>query len=341
MRHFTIPIFIPELACPNRCVFCNQQKISGKLTQPTVDEVHKIIQAHLKTLPKNDSHIDIGFFGGNFTGISAEVQERYLQSVQQYLQTNQIQEIKLSTRPDYIDNKKLDLLKKYRVSCIELGAQSLDHEVLQASGRGHSVEDVERASDLIQNHGFELGLQMMIGLPLDTFEKSVDTAKKIVSLGAKNTRIYPTLVITDALLADLYRNGNYEPLSLNQAIDWVVELLPIFETASVKVLRIGLHPSEGLLNGDNLLAGPFHPAFGQLVESKYWGKRFEKELLQLFKYQIFKNKTLTIQTATRQRTAAIGFRAENKKELAKYFKEVHFVENSLFTKHQFCFNISG
>lgn len=266
MKHYTIPVFVPELACPNRCVFCNQNSISGCLEQPGMAEVAQIIEDRLKTIPKEGTHIEIGFFGGNFTGIEETLQRSYLSIAYKYLVSEAIQGIRLSTRPDYIDLSALGLLKEYGVSTIELGAQSLDDEVLKLAGRGHSVSDIEKASRLILENGFKLGLQMMTGLPGDTPDKSIRTAKKIIQLGAENTRIYPTLVIKDTQLAELWHNGSYKPQSLEEAVTLTATLLEIFKEAGVKVIRVGLHPSKELLEGGELLAGPYHPNFRQLAE---------------------------------------------------------------------------
>jgi histone acetyltransferase (RNA polymerase elongator complex component) len=228
MKHFTVPVFVPELACPNRCVFCNQNSISGCHRQPEPDEVVRIIEGRLKTIPVKGSVIEIGFFGGNFTGIEEDLQTLYLSIANMYLKQGRVQGLRVSTRPDYISTQSLDLLKKYNVTTIELGAQSLDEEVLKLAGRGHSVMDIERASEMILRYGFNLGLQMMTGLPGDTPEKSIATARRIIQLGASCTRIYPTLVIRDTELAQQWRNGTYSPQSLDEAVELSATLLEIF-----------------------------------------------------------------------------------------------------------------
>jgi histone acetyltransferase (RNA polymerase elongator complex component) len=164
-------------------------------------------------------------------------------------------------------------LKKYGVTTIELGAQSMDDEVLIQSARGHTAEDVEMASRLILAHGFRLGLQMMIGLPGDTLEKSVLTAKKIIDLGAVETRIYPVLVIRGTKMAEWYEEEKYQPLTMDATIAWLKELLPLFEEAGVEVTRVGLHSSEGLLSGKELVAGPFHPSIRELAMTEVWWDR--------------------------------------------------------------------
>lgn len=272
MRHYNIPVFITELACPNRCIYCNQRYISGQRQPVAVEEVVEIIERHLASF-QGSYDAQLAFFGGSFTGIDISLQEAYLQAVQPYILEGRISGIRLSTRPDYISKDILEILKHYNVKAIELGAQSLCDEVLRFCERGHSEQDVRTASRMIKSFGIELGLQMMIGLPRDSREKSVETANKIVALGADTTRIYPTLVIEHTRLAELYRSGNYTPLSLEEAVDIASELYQIFTAHSVKVLRVGLHPSEDLISGRELLAGPFHVSFRELVLSRIWRER--------------------------------------------------------------------
>ncbi|MBK7173173.1 MAG: radical SAM protein [Bacteroidales bacterium] len=335
MQHFTIPVFIPELACPNRCVFCNQQKISGTLCMPGNEEVIEIIEKRLETIPAGNA-VEIGFFGGNFTGIEPISQKNYLTIAKAYLDEGRICGIRVSTRPDYINNDALSLLKAYGVTTIELGAQSMDDNVLMYSGRGHTAEDVKKASALILENGFQLGLQMMLGLPGDTLEKAMNTAHQIIACGAGSTRIYPALVIKDTELEAHYHKGNYHPLSIEEAITWTKEIVKIFEQSSVKVLRIGLHPSEGLLSGKNLVAGPFHVAFGEMVSSALWKDEFEKEL-EVYPILSKANSYLKVEVPIGQVNAAIGHYALNKKMLLQHFKKVVFHENEELIGRQFLF----
>lgn len=318
MKHFTIPVFVPELACPNRCVFCNQNSISGCYHQPDVNEVIDIIESRLKTLHR-DVHIEVGFFGGNFTGIEEHLQQEYLSIAFKYLKEGKIHGIRLSTRPDYITIESLELLRQYGVTTIELGAQSLDEEVLKLAGRGHTVSDIEKASALILSHGFSLGLQMMTGLPGDTPDKSIATARKIISLGASNTRIYPTLVIKGTELAQLWLNGNYHPQTLNEAVELTATLLAIFKEGRVDVIRVGLHPSEDLVNGDDLLAGPFHVSFRQLAETELWRRRF-KQLVN----EKSQNSDIVIPVPEGELNNAIGYQGSNRAMLESHFKNVEF-----------------
>ena len=315
-KHFNIPIFIPELACPFQCIYCDQSKISGVDKLPDDDDIRDKIEGHLRTMPLG-ADIQLAYFGGNFTGIPIPQQEHYLKLVLPYIESGRISGIRLSTRPDYINDEVLALLKKYRVVNIELGAQSLDEEVLKKSHRGHTVDAVEIASRKIRDHGFSLGLQMMIGLPGDTLPKSLETAHRIVALVAEDTRIYPALVIRGTALENLYRQGKYQPMDLSTAVWWCSTIIPIFESSGVKILKVGLHPSEGLLSGDNLVAGPFYPSFRELVETQLWNDA----LMPLMKR---KGKSLEIEVGSGHLNTAIGHQARNKAMLKNNYGQVRF-----------------
>lgn len=328
-RHFNIPVFIPELACPHQCVFCNQRKISGTLVSPTIDEVDAKIRAYLATIPSEGSKVEIAFFGGNFTGIPIQEMTNFLKTASTYLQSGQVDSIRVSTRPDYINDEILSVLQRFGVHTIELGAQSLDDEVLQLSERGHTLADIEKASRSILSWGFSLGLQMMTGLPGDDAEKSIATAKKIVELGADNTRIYPTLVIKDTALADIYLKGKYQPLTITEAVDRVKPLIRIFEAANVTILRIGLHPSEGLLTGNDLLAGPFHVSFKELVLTDIW-----KDMLTPYGISSEK-KEINIFVPPTELNVAVGYQALNRKMLLQHFRKVKFLPDASLTDRNF------
>lgn len=328
LKHFTIPIFIPQLACPFQCVFCNQEKITSRGHIPDVNEVQSIIEEHLSTFPKGNKHIEIGFFGGNFTGIPIVDQEKYLQVAQPYLEKGIVKGIRLSTRPDYIDEMRLHLLKKHRVTTIELGAQSMDNEVLRQSARGHTAEDVEKASRMIISAGFRLGLQMMVGLPGDTLDKSVFTARKIIELGACETRIYPVLVIKGTKMAEWYDQGKYAPLSMEEAVLWVKTILPLFEEAGVEVTRVGLHSSAGLLSGKDLVAGPFHTSFRELAMSEVWWDRLNFLMEE-------KKSGVQISVHPSQYNFAIGYYGKNRKRLLQHFRDVIFIKNPSLKENQF------
>lgn len=281
MRYYNIPIFVPHEGCPFDCIFCNQRKITGQDTTANREEVFKVIEEHLKTLPKGEKHVEAAFFGGSFTGISAEKQEELLSVAKEFLDRGEIHGIRLSTRPDYISEEILNRLKKYGVTTIELGVQSMDDEVLLASKRGHTKEDVKRSAKLIKRYGFSLGLQMMTGLPCDTEEKSIKTAKEIIKLKPDIVRIYPTLVLKETKLCECYEKGEYSPQTLDEAITVCKKLIPMFEKKGIRVIRVSLATTEEIRDGASVVAGPYHPAFRELSEGEIY---FDKILKLLKKY---------------------------------------------------------
>ena len=287
---------------------------------PSNDEIRETIEKYLTTFPIHGIK-KLGFFGGSFTGMSVAEQNQYLDIVLPYIESGKIESIMLSTRPDYISEEKLDNLKRYKIETIELGVQSLDDEVLRKSGRGHNAEDVKKAAALILKKGFKLGLQMMIGLPGDSFEKTMQTAQGIIGLGAHCTRIYPTLVIQDTPLETIYKSGKYMPLSITEAVDWCKHLMKLFIENNVTILRMGLHPSEGLITGNSLVAGPFHVSFKELVLTALWKDIIEENIKEK------SGEKLMIEVSSTSINAAVGYQSANKKHLQKKFKFVTFKIN--------------
>ena len=330
MKHYTIPVFIPQLACPFQCVFCNQKKISGHIHIADTGEVKKTIELYLSGFKQKERHVEVGFFGGNFTGIPLAEQEKYLKAVQPYFEKGLVHGIRLSTRPDYINWKVLDLLSENNVTTVELGAQSLNDGVLKASFRGHTVRQVKEASEMILRKGMKLGLQMMIGLPEDTLEKSMETARKIKDFGATNTRIYPTLVIKDTALHVWYKQGRYKPLSLDEAVLWSKHLLLYFEKENINVIRMGLHPSEGLISGDELVDGPFHPSFRELVLTELWW-----DILKKLITGENRNFNLILKVPGRQVNYATGYGGKNKRRLLQHFKTLKILPSEHLTGRNF------
>ena len=273
-RQYIIPIFVPHLGCPNDCVFCNQKSISGQVKQMKAEDVKKIIEEHLKYINRENSKIEIAFFGGSFTAIEETKQIELLKAANEYISKGLVQSIRISTRPDYINKKILKTLKKYHVKTIELGVQSSNDYILARAGRGHNFKDVIKASKLIRWHGFTLGHQMMVGLPESTSSDDINTAKDLVKLKPKIVRIYPVLVIKNTKLEKLYENGEYKALTVIQAVETCKELVKIFSKKNIEVIRIGLQPTDTISDISNekseVVAGPFHPAFRQLVESGLW-----------------------------------------------------------------------
>jgi len=276
-KHVNIPVFISHEGCPNDCVFCNQRKITAKPEPMTLDEVSGQIETYTSTLDDR-TYIELAFSGGSFTGIAAQLQERYLKLAYEYKKAGKLQAIRLSTRPDYISSEILDRLKRYGVDTIELGVQSLDDEVLKASNRGHLTLDVYQAVALIKTYGFQLGIQLMVGLPGDTKERAVLSSKLAALLKPDFVRIYPTLVIKETELLRLCYQGGYHPLSIEEAVDWTKDMYQVFLRNHIPVIRIGLQPTDLIAEGKEVLYGPFHPAFRQLVESAYFLDRLRSKL---------------------------------------------------------------
>lgn len=330
-KHCNIPIFIPQLACPHQCVFCNQEKISVTFSVPKPNEIAAIIDAYLETIP-NNTEINIAFFGGSFTGIPKIEMIAYLEAAYAYVKAGKVQGIRLSTKPDYITDDILDILEKYGVTSIELGAQSTNNKVLLKSGRGHKFDVIENAVHLIRKRNFELGLQMMLGLPYDTLALSIQTAKDIVSLGADTTRIYPTVVIKGTALEKMYERGDYKVLSLEEAILWSKEVLKIFNAASVKVLRVGLHPSEELVLEKSLVAGPIHPSFKEMVLTDLWGDILYEKLE--------KKGQLIVSVSANQLNYAIGYKGKNRNDLKMKGYDINFVADSYLKDFELnvCYN---
>ena len=283
-KQYIIPIFVPHLGCPNDCVFCNQKSISGQTKQVTKEDVKEIIEEHLKYI-KKDSKVEVAFFGGSFTGIEEEKQEELLSAAYEYIKQKKLESIRISTRPDYIDKKILKRLKKYKVKTIELGVQSANDYILKKAGRGHTFSDVEKASKLIRWYGFNLGHQMMVGLPESTTVDEINTAKQLIKLKPKMVRIYPVLVIKNTKLEKDYNNGKYKPLTVTQAVEVCKELVKLFTKKNIEVIRIGLQPTDTITDPENekseVVAGPFHPAFRQLVESGMWYDVIVEKIKQL------------------------------------------------------------
>jgi histone acetyltransferase (RNA polymerase elongator complex component) len=316
-KHYNIPVFIPNLACPNQCIFCSQKNIAGIEKLPSHEEIQNTVKKYLSTIPEN-SETEIAFFGGTFTGLPVAEQEKYLQSVQGYIKEGRINGIRISTRPDCINTDNLSLLKTYNVTAIELGAQSMDDEVLKLSRRGHTSNDVIKSSAIIKDAHISLGLQMMIGLPGDTLDKTIYTARKLAGLSPDTARIYPALVINDTELEQMYLEKKYVPLSLKEAVAWSSRVLQIFEDHEINVIRVGLHPSEGLLSGKSFIAGPFHPSFRELVLTEIWRKLLEPFL------QLPEKEELILSVRHEEYNYAIGYEGANKKMLAEKFRTVLF-----------------
>jgi histone acetyltransferase (RNA polymerase elongator complex component) len=279
-----VPIFVPHMGCPHQCVFCNQTSITGcdpddvlSSIVRRIEEVHGEV-AHrppshgsaadpLRVQPRKPLRRQIAFYGGSFTGIEKKVQIQLLSAAQPLIRKGLIDSIRVSTRPDYIDPQALALLKTYGVRTVELGVQSMAEEVLRRSRRGHTTDDVLQAVDMLHGCGFKVGIQIMVGLPGDDMGRNAYTVDRVIQLNPHFVRIYPTLVLKGTLLEKWYRSGRYRPLSLNGALDLCKRAFLKFTRAGIPVIRLGLQSSPELETKDCVVAGPYHPAFGHLVES--------------------------------------------------------------------------
>ncbi len=259
-----IPIFIPHIGCPHDCVFCNQKRIAGVMRAPTEREVEDIILDGLRNTGKEAP--TVAFYGGSFTALSEPLMRGYLGAVSEFIESGKVCGIRLSTRPDCIDEAILSLLSEYGVKTIELGVQSMSDTVLEKAGRGHTAKDAICASRLIKEHGFELILQMMAGLPGSTHEEDIKTAKALCDIHPDGVRIYPVVVIRDTMLEEMWKSGEYEPITVEEAAELGGELLSIFAAENIPVIRFGLNPTDDLSGGD-ALAGAYHPALGELAQS--------------------------------------------------------------------------
>lgn len=274
-----LPIFIPHAGCPHQCVFCNQKTISGQKSA-AVPEAKSQIERWLKWLkPSKDN--EAAFYGGSFTGLDLVLQKELLALTDALIKQGVIGSVRLSTRPDYIDAERLELIQAHHVELVELGVQSMDDEVLQKAERGHTAEAVYKAHKLLREHGFKTGVQLMVGLPGQDFASVQQTAAEVAQLKPDIARIYPVLVIKDTPLAASYARGEYEPLNLEDAVEQGAYVYKVLTKAGIKVIRIGLQPDEELCTPGNIVAGPFHPSMGELVKSRVLRNHFTPILQEL------------------------------------------------------------
>lgn len=278
MKHANVAIFVPHNGCPHCCSFCNQVKITGKQSQPLPEDVIKAAEIAVNTPNYNSAFSEIAFFGGSFTAIKRDYMVSLLEAAYRYVKKGSFKGIRISTRPDYIDDEVLQILKLYGVTSIELGAQSMCNDVLKANRRGHSAEDVVKSSALIKKYSFELGLQMMTGLYKSTSEKDIYTAQRICRLKPKTVRIYPTIIMQDTDLADYYNNGTYKTYTLEETVELCADLLTMFEENSIDVIRLGLHSTQDITKG--MVAGPWHPSLGELCFARVYRNSIEDYIIK-------------------------------------------------------------
>ena len=310
-KEYIIPIFVPHYGCPNDCTFCNQVKISGKQTDVTAKDVKDTIEFYLKNFKDDSRYVEVAFFGGSFTAIDSKLQEELLGAAYEYIKDKKVNSIRISTRPDCIDRETLKRLKKYKVKTIELGVQSSNNYILSKSKRGHTFEDVKKASRMIRFRRFTLGHQMMVGMQESTALDELNTAKDLIKLKPKLVRIYPVLVIKGTELAKEYSKGNYTPLTVEQAVSRCKDITYLFRKHNINVIRIGLQNTEEISDpknkGSEVLAGPYHPAFRQLVEGEMWYDSISEKIKEINS----KVKTVEIAVNPDSFNEAIGHKKAN------------------------------
>lgn len=266
MKHANVAIFVPHNGCPHQCSFCNQRSIIGQAVQPKPEEVHRAVQTAIASLGEETKNAEIAFFGGSFTAIEHDYMVSLLEAAAPYVKDHTFSGIRISTRPDAIDQNILNILKSYGVTSIELGAQSMNDTVLRKNSRGHTAKQVRTASELIKANGFALGLQMMTGLYGDTVQGAMDTARELAALRPQTVRIYPTVIMRGTELGEKYLTAEFDTFGLEETVRLCADLLDIFGEQGIAVIRLGLHSSPELER--DMLSGPWHPAFRQLCESR-------------------------------------------------------------------------
>ena len=264
-KEYIIPIFVPHLGCPHQCTFCKKKEISGQTKQVTANDVKETIEYYLKNFKDDSKYVEVAFYGGSFTAIDERKQNELLEAANEFIKQGRVNSIRLST----------------------LGVQSANDYILAKCQRGHTFEDVKKASKLIRLYGFTLGHQMMIGLPESTKLDEINTAKALIKLKPKIVRIYPVLVIKNTPLAKEYEQGEYIPLTVEQAVDRAKDIMQLFNNAKIEVIRIGLQNTEEITDpseeSSQVIAGPYHPAFRQLVESGMWYDEIVQKIKQIQK----------------------------------------------------------
>lgn len=332
IKKYNIPIFIPHEGCPHTCVFCNQKKITGVDTSVSVDDIRRIIEDYLGFIPRENRYVEIAFFGGSFTGLPLEIQEKFLKTAEEYKDLTD--GIRMSTRPDYINDEVLSLCSRYRVRTIELGLQSADDGVLSLNEREHTFEDTVRAAKLIKGYGISLGLQMMVGMYGSSPNKDIETALAVAELEPECVRIYPTLTLVGTKLEKFYKKGLYTPYSLETAIDTTDKIMKIFEERNIEIIRVGLHSDESLTAENNIAAGPYHPAFRSLVLSKRHKEKIEQEILRDnirdCIYEVYANPCEISEVVGHKRCNAVYFKEKYNVELkvkSDKLKKGEFTQN--------------
>jgi len=307
-----IPVFIPHLGCHHLCIFCNQYRISGYAKEKGVSarEVADTIENWLRRSPPGAREVQVAFYGGSFTGMEPALQEELLEAVVPYFARGVVHTIRLSTRPDYIDRKTVAFLRRKKVGIVELGVQSLDDRVLEASRRGHTAGQAIEAIRTLREGGFVVGVQLMLGLPRQTYSSLVGTVNRVAALRPDFVRIYPVLVLRDSLLANLYEASEYAPLSLGRAVAQAAWMKQRFDAHGIRTVRIGLQPGPEL--EANLLAGPYHQAFGELVGARIMLKQTRRILRE-----VREGERVTLTINEKDQSLFRGVKSCNMKRLAE------------------------
>ncbi len=327
MKHANISLFVPHMGCPHQCSFCNQKTISGAMKELTPRDVTETLDKAVADGIDPDN-TEIAFFGGSFTAIERDYMVSLLEAAHPFIKAGKFSGIRISTRPDAIDDEVLAILKDFGVTSIELGAQSTDPDVLTKNRRGHTREDIFKASHLIKNAGFSLGLQMMTGLLDDTDEKSLKTCEDIISMKPDTVRIYPTITLEGTHLGELYKAGEYEPQMLESAVSLCGKLLERFYDNNITVIRLGLHSGGNVEEG--YLAGPYHPAFGEMCQSAVY---FEKAV-DLLKTLDADNKNITLYVNPSEISKMTGQKGANKEKLRSMGYTVSVKGDSVLKKYE-------
>ncbi len=334
MKHKNVPVFIPHVGCPNDCVFCNQRRISGKMSFD-IHAVRDELENELSTVDSEATDAEIAFFGGSFTGIDRGDMLYLLGLAKEHVDAGKVRAIRLSTRPDYIDGEILDILASHGVTDIELGLQSMCDEVLAASKRGHTAECARAACRLIKSRGFNLVGQMMIGLPKSTLADEIATAREIVSLGCDAARIYPTVVFRDTELAYMLACGEYTPLTTEDAIERSAAVLEIFIKNNVPVIRLGLCAADNLFEEGTMVGGAYHSAFGEMVYSELYYKKIREYIAENSLADRMRNRDVAVYVPRGEVSKAAGQKRANKTRICAEYgaRSVKIIERANLEKY--------
>ncbi|MDO5560098.1 MAG: radical SAM protein [Oscillospiraceae bacterium] len=324
MKHSNVSVFIPHIGCPNMCSFCNQRTISGTQSAPGTDYVTAVCAQAAQQI-EDKENAEIAFFGGSFTAIDPEYMISLLECVQKYTGPQGFRGIRVSTRPDCISEKILDILERYHVTAIELGCQSMVEDVLSKNERGHNVSCIRESSALIKSRGFELGAQMMTGLYGSSPQKDLYTCDEIIKLGPDTVRIYPVVVLEHTRLAQLYREGSYEIYPLEDMVKLCSEIYDRFTNSGIKIIKCGLHASE-MVESD-AVAGYYHPAFRELVESYSFRTNLEKHITQKGNYEVY--------VANRFISCAVGQKHSNTEYFSAKGINIRFRQDDSLSEREF------